>query len=37
VIYLQVDAAVPTGQTVEVIGMAKANEWKIMLGATPQK
>ena len=37
VIYLQVDEAVPTGQTVEVIGMAKANQWKVMLGATPKK
>ena len=36
VLYLQVDEAVPTGQTVEVIGMAKANEWKVMLGATPK-
>jgi biopolymer transport protein ExbD len=37
VIYLQVDESVPTGQTVELIGMAKANEWKVMLGATPKK
>jgi hypothetical protein len=32
-----VDEAVPTGQTVEVIGMAKSNQWKVMLGATPKK
>ena len=36
VLYLQVDESVPTGKTVEVIGMAKANEWKVMLGATPK-
>ena len=36
VLYLQVDESVPTGKTVEVIGMAKANEWKAMLGATPK-
>lgn len=37
VMYLQVDEAVPTGQTVQLIGMAKSNEWKVMLGAIPQK
>jgi biopolymer transport protein ExbD len=37
VLYLQVDEAVPTGLTVELIGMAKANEWKVMLGAAPAK
>jgi biopolymer transport protein ExbD len=36
VIYLQVDQSVPTGQTVEVIGLAKANSWKVMLGANPK-
>jgi biopolymer transport protein ExbD len=36
-LYLQVDQAVPTGQTVEVIGIAKANKWKVMLGAAPIK
>ena len=36
ILYLQVDESVPTGKTVEVIGMAKANEWKVMLGATPK-
>ena len=36
VIYLQVDKNVPTGQTVELIGMAKANQWKVMLGSNPQ-
>ena len=35
VIYLQVDKNVPTGQTVELIGMAKANQWKVMLGSNP--
>ena len=37
VLYLQVDESVPTGATVELIGMAKANEWKVMLGASPAK
>ena len=37
VLYLQVDQAVPTGQTVEVIGLAKANDWKVMLGAQPAR
>jgi len=37
VLYLQVDESVPTGKTVEVLGMAKANQWKIMLGAKPQQ
>lgn len=37
VLYLQVDESVPTGATVELIGMAKANEWKVMLGASPTK
>ena len=36
VIYLQADAHVPTGQTVEIIGLAKANQWKVMLGSTPK-
>ena len=36
VIYLQVDKNVPTGQTIEVIGLAKANAWKVMLGSTPK-
>ena len=36
VIYLQVDQSVPTGQTVEIIGLAKANSWKVMLGASPK-
>lgn len=36
-LYLQVDKEVPTGATVEVIGMAKANEWKVMLGSSPIK
>jgi biopolymer transport protein ExbD len=35
VLYLQVDKNVPTGQTVELIGMAKANHWKVMLGSNP--
>ncbi len=37
VLYLQVDEQVPTGTTVELIGMAKSNEWKVMLGASPKK
>lgn len=37
VVYLQVDQSVPTGQTVELIGLAKANSWKVMLGANPLK
>jgi len=37
VIYLEVDKEVPTGATVEMIGMAKANNWRVMLGASPQK
>ena len=36
VIYLQADANVPTGQTVEIIGLAKVNQWKVMLGSTPK-
>ena len=36
VIYLQADANVPTGQTVEIIGLAKSNQWKVMLGSTPK-
>ena len=36
VLYLQVDESVPTGATVELIGMAKSNAWKVMLGASPQ-
>ena len=37
ILYLQVDQAVPTGQTVELIGLAKANQWKVMLGSNPKK
>lgn len=37
VLYLQVDESVPTGATVELIGMAKSNAWKVMLGASPKK
>jgi len=37
IVYLQVDKSVPTGQTVEIIGLAKANSWKVMLGANPAK
>ena len=36
VIYLQADAEVPTGHTVEIIGLAKAHQWKVMLGSTPK-
>ena len=31
VLYLQVDRNVPTGQTVELIGLAKSKQWKVML------
>ena len=37
VLYLQVDESVPTGKTVELIGMAKSNHWKVMLGASPKR
>lgn len=37
VLYLQVDESVPTGSTVELIGLAKSNSWKVMLGASPKK
>ena len=37
ILYLQVDQDVPTGQTVELIGLAKANQWKVMLGSNPKK
>jgi biopolymer transport protein ExbD len=37
VLYLEVDREVPTGATVEMIGMAKANNWKVMLGSSPKK
>lgn len=36
-LYLEVDKTVPTGATVEVIGMAKSNDWKVMLGSSPKK
>ncbi|MBI1266329.1 MAG: biopolymer transporter ExbD [Cryomorphaceae bacterium] len=36
VLYLQVDKEVPTGATVEMIGMAKSHDWKVMLGASPK-
>ena len=36
VIYLQADTEVPTGQTVEIIGLAKSNQWKVMLGSSPK-
>ena len=35
VLYLAVDKNVPTGKTVEIIGLAKDKEWKVMLGASP--
>lgn len=37
VVYLEVDKEVPTGATVEMIGMAKANNWRVMLGSSPKK
>lgn len=33
---LHVDKAVPTGQTVEVLDIAKRNKWKIVLATKPQ-
>ncbi len=36
VLYLQADKDVPTGQTVEIIGLAKSKQWKVMLGSTPK-
>jgi biopolymer transport protein ExbD len=36
VLYLQVDRNVPTGQTVELIGLAKSKQWKVMLGSNPE-
>ena len=35
VLYLKVNKDVPTGQTVEIIGMAKEKKWKVMLAASP--
>ncbi|NNC83230.1 MAG: biopolymer transporter ExbD [Flavobacteriales bacterium] len=35
-IVLHVDKAVPTGQTVEVLDIAKRNRWKIVLATKPQ-
>jgi biopolymer transport protein ExbD len=32
-LYLKVDETVPTGETISVIGMAKENQWKVMVGA----
>lgn len=32
-LYLKVDETVPTGETISVIGLAKANHWKVMVGA----
>lgn len=32
-IYLKVDQTVPTGELIPVIGMAKSNQWKVMVGA----
>lgn len=37
VLYLQVDKEVPTGATVEIIGMAKSNNWRVMLGSSPKR
>jgi biopolymer transport protein ExbD len=33
---LHVDKAVPTGQTVEVLDIAKRNRWKIVLATKPK-
>jgi biopolymer transport protein ExbD len=35
-IVLHVDKAVPTGQTVEVLDIAKRNRWKIVLATKPK-
>ena len=35
-IVLHVDKAVPTGQTVEVLDIAKRNKWKIVLATKPK-
>ena len=35
-VVLHVDKAVPTGQTVEVLDIAKRNKWKIVLATKPQ-
>jgi len=32
-IMLNVDQSVPTGQTVELIGMAKVNQWKVVIAS----
>lgn len=37
ILYLVVDKNVPTGETVEMIGMAKENKWQVMLGSSPIK
>lgn len=37
VLYLQVDKEVPTGSTVEIIGLAKSHSWRVMLGSNPKK
>ncbi|MGB0424880.1 MAG: ExbD/TolR family protein [Flavobacteriales bacterium] len=37
ILYLVVDKNVPTGETVEMIGMAKENQWQVMLGSSPLK
>lgn len=37
ILYLVVDKDVPTGETVEMIGLAKENQWQVMLGSTPLK
>ncbi|NQX92004.1 MAG: biopolymer transporter ExbD [Flavobacteriales bacterium] len=36
-LYLVVDRNVPTGATVEMIGMAKENKWQVLLGSSKIK
>ncbi|MEO0404302.1 MAG: biopolymer transporter ExbD, partial [Bacteroidota bacterium] len=36
-LYLVVDKNVPTGATVEMIGMAKENKWQVLLGSSKIK
>lgn len=35
-IILRIDKSVPTGNTVEVLGIAKRNKWKIVIATKPQ-
>ena len=35
-IIMRIDKSVPTGNTVEVLGIAKRNKWKIVIATKPQ-